>query len=223
MIDTLLSLIAPHLCLECRKIGTILCSHCAKNIVLESSNTCVQCEKLAKDGICYQCGSAMVFSKCWVVGQRRETLKVLVDVYKFGRTRAVSDTLADLLDKRLPILPADTVIVPIPTVAGHIRARGYDHCRLIAQGFAKRRQLIFTPLLERLGTTTQRGASRGDREQQARQAFIAKKQCDPSRPYLLIDDVITTGATVRWASRSLQEGGATTIWAAAVARQPLDD
>lgn len=64
----------------------------------------------------------------------------------------------------------------------------------------------------------QRGASRAQREQQAKTAFYANG-VTPGASYLLIDDITTTGATLRYASRALRDDGAAEVWVAVVAHQ----
>ena len=75
--------------------------------------------------------------------------------------------------------------------------------------------------MSRKTTTTQLGANRKERITQAKEAF--RSRAIPEQTvYLLIDDIATTGATLQYAAKSLQEAGAQTIWVAALARQPLD-
>lgn len=122
----------------------------------------------------------------------------------------------------LPELPAETVVVPIPTVRAHIRQRGYDHALLLARYIAQERNLACAQPLERRTATTQRGVDRKARRIQAEAAFRVSTGLQPDVPYLLIDDVVTTGATLRYGAKALKSAGATTVWAAAVARQPLN-
>jgi ComF family protein len=156
------------------------------------------------------------------VARRAAVLEKLINAYKFENAIAAHRFLGDLLLARLPDLPANVVIVPVPTINSHIRQRGYDHMRLIAKYVARRRGVRSASLLRRRTTTRQRDASRADRERQATEAYIVAGRIDPAVPYLIIDDVATTGATLRHAARVLREAGAETIWVAAVARQPLD-
>jgi len=146
----------------------------------------------------------------------------LIDGYKFGRAKAAIKAMADLLDSRLPALPLEAVLVPIPTIPQHIRQRGYDHSRLIAKILAKRRGLRVDPALVRHTSAVQRGAGRKQRISQAKRAFGCTRELSDKQIYILIDDVATTGATLSAAAEVLRRSGAKQVWAAAVARQPLD-
>jgi predicted amidophosphoribosyltransferase len=216
MIDTLISLTAPHLCYGCSKIGSLLCDNCKYDISDEPFLQCINCLALIKGESCDICQTP--YSWSWCVGERTTTLQYLIGGFKFQNVFAAHVPLAELLDRRIGMLPENTVIVPVPTAPAHIRGRGYDHTLLIAKAFAKKRHLKVKKVLRRVGTNKQRGANRTQRERQASTAFISG-QLDPSVPYLLIDDVVTTGATIKYAAKALQDGGATSIWVGIIARQ----
>ena len=222
MRDTLLQIIAPHYCSGCAKIGTVLCENCKYDIIDEPFSMCFSCGlNLANDtGICQKC--KVPYQRAWCVGQRQDILQRLIGNYKFNNARAAYLPLADLLDATLPVLPKSVHIVPIPTVPSHIRQRGYDHMHLIARQLAKRRQIAHTPVLERITTTKQRDANKSLRIKQAKAAFACTAPLDPDAIYLLVDDVVTTGATMKYATRALQSAGARSVWVASISRQPLD-
>lgn len=221
MIDILLSVIAPHICCGCGSSEGILCSSCKYDIVSEANSLCLQCQKpCGVRGICGQC--KVSYDRAWCVGERRGALHELIDAYKFNRARAAYTALGDLLLDVLPVLPPNVVVVPIPTISKHIRQRGYDHTLLIALYFAKKRHVPMKQLLVRQTTTSQRNSSAQVREQQAKQAFAVKGAIEPDAIYLLIDDIVTTGATLRHAARVLKQAGAQQVWVAALARQTLD-
>lgn len=214
-----MGVIAPHHCLGCDSIGTLLCRNCKYNIIDESYDGCICCGSIALNGLCVRCNVA--FSRGWCVGEREDVLRSLIDVYKFYRARAAGFVLADLLDATLPQLPSDIIVTSVPTVSNHIRVRGYDHAAVIAKQFAGIRNLQYSPVLVRATKDRQRGASRTQRYEQAKRAFLLVNSLDSSKTYLLIDDVVTTGASLVYASEAMQKAGAKDIWVAVVARQPL--
>lgn len=221
MIDTLLSSIAPHLCCSCGKIGAILCDNCKYNISDGGIHDCIICgDKYHVSNMCRDCSE--ITQRGWCVGQRTDTLRKLINDYKFENMKAAHKILANLLDSCVDHLPESTVVVPIPTVPAHIRQRGYDHTKLIARSFARCRGLQYQPILKRATNTRQRDATRSMRIAQARQAFMVPSALSPNRPYLLLDDIVTTGATLMYGAKALRMAGAEQVWVAAVARQPLD-
>lgn len=221
MIDTLLSVIAPHHCCGCGKVGTLLCDNCKYNIIDEHKSVCLVCKRpTGERGICTNC--RVPYQRAWHVGERTEALQRLIGVYKFSYARSAYRPLADVLLQAVAELPASTIVVPVPTVRGHVRERGYDHMALIADRFAKKRGLPMVQLLVHQSHTTQRHASATARNSQAKHAFAVRGVIDPTATYLLIDDVITTGATLRYTAKALKDAGATTVWVAVIAYQTLD-
>lgn len=223
MIDNILQIIAPHYCCGCKNIGSLLCSSCIYNITDEYTNTCINCGKLSNDGVCSNCRKKAAYQKGWCVGAREGALKELIDVYKFSYAKVANKPLASLLHQTLPMLPAETIVVPVPTIGKHIRQRGYDHAFLLAKTFANQRGLLLKPLLRRKTNTVQREAINAkERERQAKEAFKCTQKLNVDAPYLIVDDVITTGATIRAAAHCLKQAGAKKVFVATVTRQPLD-
>ena len=217
----LVNLLAPHYCCSCGEIGAVLCEHCKYDIIGEPYEACILCHNVAKptENLCNSCSTT--FLHAWVVGSRTDALKKAVDDYKFERIRAAYKLFAELFDATLPNLPPDVVIVPIPTIAKHVRVRGYDHMRLIARELARIRTLTYSPCLYRVTTTMQRGANRAVRREQATAAFTVRNIRKGAR-YLIVDDISTTGATVEYASRALLQAGAAEVWVAVLGTQPLE-
>lgn len=221
MFDALLSPLSPHLCCGCGEIGSILCDNCKYDITNEPFSSCIQCGVLVSQGNC--CGACRErYTDAWCVSERTGAIERLIDQYKFARVRAATLPLATLVAQTVGQLPPETVIVPIPTINRHIRQRGYDHMMLIARCLAKLRGWRVVSAVQRRTQTTQRGAAASERKTQAQRAFYVPVKCDPSLPYLVIDDVMTTGATVEAAVASLRAAGAERVYVAVIARQPLD-
>lgn len=220
MIDRLLATLAPHLCCGCGQTGSLLCESCKYDIIETPVLTCVLCNRSAVCDLCLVHRELIAGAFCG--GERRDALERLIDVYKFEYAQAAAVPLAEVLLARLPQLPADTVIVPIPTIAPHVRQRGYDHTLRLARVLARQRKYTVTSLLTRQTNTAQRDTTRAVRERQAKEAFCVRRTVDADRPYLLLDDVATTGATLRAAVEVLRAAGAKIIYVGVVARQPLD-
>ncbi len=222
MVESVLVKVAPHPCFGCGKIGTTLCPNCKYNITHEPFLGCVVCGNVSPEGICVEHDAPIC--KAWVVSERVTVLKRVIDAYKFEYVKAAAHALVDLLDATLPLLSANTVIVPIPTVSSHVRQRGYDHLEILARILAIRRGLPIAQLLTRSSVKTQHRLNKAERQQEASTAFhIAKSvSITPNTPLLILDDIITTGSTIRSAAQVLSEAGARTIFVAALAYQPLD-
>jgi len=221
MIDNLLSFVAPHLCCGCGKAGDLLCDNCKYNIISESKNVCLVCEKLCgTTGLCNTC--RVPYVRAWCVGQRRDVLQRLIGLYKFERAKSAYKELGDLLIQTISELPIDTIIVPVPTARSHVRERGYDHTVLLARYVARQRHLTFAQPLVRVTGTMQRHSSASERNKQAKVAFGVRGKILKNVPYVLIDDVVTTGATIKYAAQTLLDADVAQVWVAVIARQTLD-
>jgi ComF family protein len=145
-------------------------------------------------------------------------VKSLVGDYKYESIRESAKVMALLLDLRVAVLPGDTIVTAVPTIHSHIRRRGFDHAALLAREFSALRNIPYFPLLKRVHQQTQHDLKRTARLQAAKQAF-GVKNIPKRRPVLLIDDIMTTGATLEACVRLLQDGGVNEVYVAVVARQ----
>lgn len=220
MVEWILGYVAPHYCCSCGAIGTLLCESCKYDITSEPYASCLLCGQISPSSPCLKCRTDI--AQTWCGGERSGGLETLINRYKFDYAKAAYVPLGDILLAALPELPSNTVVVPIPTIRTHVRQRGYDHTFQIAHYIAKERHLLLEQVLLRRTNTVQRGASQKVRKKQAEEAFVIKASLDATVPYLLIDDVVTTGSTLRSAATTMKEAGASMVWAAAVSRQPLD-
>jgi len=220
MLSNLISLILPDYCCSCDEIGDILCVSCKYDIENEHTETCVMCGAPTQYGHCSHC--RLPYSRAWAVGEHRDSLERLVAVSKFGPSRRGCDAQAALLDSVLPQLPADTIIAPVPTIARHVRQRGFGHAERIARTLASRRSVRSEDLVVRTAQFVQHGANRKMRKQQAEQSYALKAPLHDDATYLLVDDVFTTGYTMQAVANLFAESGAHDVWVAVTSRQPLD-
>jgi predicted amidophosphoribosyltransferase len=100
--------------------------------------------------------------------------------------------------------------------------RGYDHIDIVCSEFAKQRGFTKRNVLKRKNNFVQHKATKNERKKQADKAFECNEVLDLNAPYLIIDDIVTTGSTIKAATRVLKGAGAKEVWVAAIARQPLN-
>jgi ComF family protein len=158
---------------------------------------------------------------CWT-GWHTGPLKALIATYKFQNVKSAAASLAQLLDQTLPPFMPGTRLVPIPTAPSHIRERGYDHALLIAKQLARLRDVRLDRVLARRGMATQHRLNRNGRLKAAKEAFELAGPINSVADYIIVDDVLTTGATMTQAALLLRGAGARSVHCAVVARQPLD-
>jgi predicted amidophosphoribosyltransferase len=115
------------------------------------------------------------------------------------------------------LLAPGVALVPVPTPAARRRRRGFDHAALLAAAIGERTGLPVAACLRRAGPAPrQAGARRADRLADGR-LRVAVAGPVP-RAAVLVDDVHTTGATLRACAGTLQENGASQVAALAYAR-----
>lgn len=141
---------------------------------------------------------------------------------KFGCDPGLGRFLGLLLERRLPPELQVDAVVPVPLAYRRLRERGYNQALELARPAAK----LLTSgrprheLLRRVRTTApQTGLSRDVRQSNLKGAFVAAPAAAGLR-VLLLDDVLTTGATLEAATLALLEAGAVSVFAAVCARTP---
>ena len=135
----------------------------------------------------------------------------LVLALKFRHRRVAAGVLAAAVVRRLPLHRFD-LVTWAPTSARRVRGRGYDQAELIARAVARQLRVPCRRLLYRAHSAPQAGKSR--RERLTGPAFRAR-QARPGLHVLVVDDVVTTGATLQAAAQALRGAGVSTITLAA--------
>lgn len=205
VVDTLLACFAPYSCLVCGRLGTMLCDDCIATTLPWYDLLCYRCSVPTKSkNICSICISSSSLKNVWISTPYKDTAKELISAMKFSRSLSVANIVAKRLDSTTPKLSKNTVITWIPTANTRVRIRGYDQARLIAHELARRRHLQCLETMQRIGSYRQVGSTRIDRFKHVQSSLtIYKPDRFKNRPILLIDDVLTTGATIDSAARLL--------------------
>ncbi len=161
-------------------------------------------------------------------GRMRDAIHALKYDGLQAAARGLGEKLAIAIASLHAIAPAEMLVVPVPLHRSRYRMRGFNQTRLLAEHALKslsrshaqwKLELSPRTLLRIRATNSQTGLSRRERRQNLRKAFaVDSATAVAGRDVLLVDDILTTGATVRAASRVLIEAGAKSVWVATLAR-----
>lgn len=221
LITGLLRLLAPYDCLSCNTEGKLLCDWCKIDAIPPVPPRCYLCRSQSLDfATCKRCRRKSLVKNVWVASEYDGIAKILIHKLKFERAMAAAEEIAELIKGGLPYLPPETIITFAPTATNRRRMRGYDQSELIAKRLAKLLGCPFKPLLLRQGQTRQVGANRIKRKEQLISAFRAYNLTSiKGSSILLVDDIVTTGATLEAAAQVLKQAKAKHITAAVFAQK----
>lgn len=141
--------------------------------------------------------------------------------YKFGGSAHYAEIYADFLTKCIDEndISCDS-ITWVPLSRAHLRRRGYDQARLLAEAVAKRKGLPCVPTLVKLHNTQTQSSLRSpaERKKNVSHAYaVSDPEAVRGKHLLLIDDIVTTGSTLAECGRMLLAAGARQVSAATVA------
>ena len=221
MLDGVIGALAPHVCVICGCEGSLVCAWCAPDALMTVPERCYRCSVVSgESAVCSKCRKHSPLQHVWVAGLYQGAAKDLVHALKFARAKAAAQIIGDLLHDAVPALPQGTVVTYIPTATSRVRLRGYDQAQLIARAFAGNRGLQVCTLLRRQGQTRQVGANRKHRlEQAAKNYAVSDMHAAKGAEILIIDDILTTGATLESAAKVLKAAGAKRLHAAVFAQK----
>ena len=152
------------------------------------------------------------------------TVRSALHAIKYGGEQRLAEALGAAIARRWARIGVGAdVVTHVPVHAGRARTRGYDQAQLIARAAARHLGMPYATLLTReRATIAQFDLDRGDRAANVSGAFVADPGRGPDpigRWVLLIDDVVTTGATLAACAEALERAGALGTSAITVARE----
>ncbi len=218
----------PPQCVGCGQRGARWCPACQQQVEpLPSAPLCARCgyplaTEQAECPICAHGPGQWAFDQArawaWYRGMTRRALLAL----KYGRNLALGETLARRVAAWARGLPwPKGCLVPVPLAPARLKARGYNQVALVARPLAWLLEMPYCPAaLTRRDGPSQVGMQWAQRWANVRRAFRAVARLVRGRVVWLVDDVMTTGATLHAAARALKQAGAHAVYALTWARVP---
>lgn len=206
----LLEYLLPQRCPGC---GTpadprrLLCRECRARIPRVSFALCARCLAAGREPV--GCGAHPGF-EVWPAWLYDERAAALVQALKFGARTDLAPDLAAEMARALPP-PSHDLVVAVPLHRVRRRERGYDQAALLAEALGVLRAVPRQPgaLERRRSTRAQTGLDAAGRRRNLRGAFAVTAPAElRGRRVLLVDDVVTTGATFEAALAALAAAGA---------------
>lgn len=228
----LLDLLFPKKCVGCNKTGAYFCSNCIQEIK-QTELVCPHCERIGFGGMTHPvCKRRYNLDGLWSLGVYQDPLKKAIQKLKYKFIIEMAEIIIDvtidywviyqpvLLEEIKKSRGSDWQVVPVPLHKKRQNWRGFNQSALIAQILAKKLDLKYSDCLIRTKNTQQQAKLASNmRHKNVKDAFaICPNYQLPASNYLLIDDVWTTGSTLKECCFVLKKNGAKKVWGLTLAR-----
>lgn len=231
MWQVLLNFLFPKRCVGCNNTGSYFCQNCILEIK-QTDLVCPFCERLSLGGLVHPiCQRRYGLDGLWSLGIYQGSLRKAIQKLKYRYLTEVADVLINitleywasnspiLLDKIKKNRGENWLIVPVPLYWKRQNWRGFNQSSLLAKALAKKTGLKYLEALKRVkNTKPQVGLEAYLRKQNIKGAFSPSITYTLDANILLIDDVWTTGSTLRECCYILKRAGAKQVWALTLAR-----
>jgi ComF family protein len=232
LLDPLLALVFPSRCPGCgappeRPMHGPLCSGCWQGLPRHRGRVC-DCGRPLAGAAGAACGSCRrrltPYASGASLGPYEGTLRTLIHDLKYRGRQRLAARLAEALLAEPAVrrlLAGEPVLVPVPLHPRKRRERGFNQAELLARELARRGAgpLVAGALVRRVDTPPQAGMSAAARRRNVARAFAVRQRARlAGRDVVLVDDVLTTGATAVACARALVAAGASGVRVLTVAR-----
>lgn len=226
--SALLDLLFPPRCVACHRAGALVCAACAQAVLPVGPVICARCGRPQSQPVarCEQCQqvTADPLSRVRIAALHASPLREMIHAFKYEQQPELAALLARYLVALMQTLPWSTTfpsvdgVVPVPLYSARHQERGYNQAELLASAFCASVQLPLCAawLVRQRSTPSQVGLTAVERRRNVEDAFIATHAVSGKR-LLLIDDLYTTGATMRACAQAALDAGAVAVYGLALA------
>jgi competence protein ComFC len=228
LIGGILELVYPPSCFVCHTMGTeVICDACLSTLIVPiPAPFCLRCGQLQLTTDCSKCKDYPdELIRCRAVGIHQGILSDLIHQLKYRDkpmlARPLSKLIVSFLQVRAEMMNnlSFDAIVPIPLHSVRERKRGYNQSVRLAIGVGEALSIpIANKAIARVRDTRQQvGMARSGRVKNLEGAFRSDPAVCRGKSFLLLDDVSTTGSTIREAAKELLASGAVKVYAITLA------
>ena len=219
LLESLIQIIAPSSCSICNKEGNLLCRECVKEHIPARKPACFWCNALTPKGqTCNRCRGKTSLAGATIPFRYDDIIRNQIYTLKYDGNREVARLFAQYLSES--IIPDKFDVVSfVPTTGTSQRKRGYNQAQCIAMEVSRITGLRLVNTLLRKSHIDQIGLNRAQRLSAVEDNFLPTSHNISGKKILLVDDVITTGATIDECAKTLKQSGAKHVWALAIAKK----
>jgi ComF family protein len=213
----LVDLLLPPACAGCGRFGHVVCEHCVTAFRAAATPD----DRFVASDPGMIVGEALELAIAAFVHEG--TLRRALQRLKYGGSGRIAVPLAAASAPALEALTGmcgPLPLVPVPVHAARQRQRGYNQAALLARALATEAGLPVSDILERRKSTArQHGLGKAARLHNLRGAFALREGARTPPRVILVDDILTTSATLEACARVLRDAGAASVYGFAIARE----
>jgi ComF family protein len=226
---SLIDLLFPKTCLGCGYLGGYICLACRQKLRLIEEDCCLYCQKPSLFGLTHpSCSTRLTIDGCLSLFYYEGLMKKIIKNIKY---QLVTEVFNELFITAAPFVinklgPYKKLVngfelQPIPLHHHRLGERGFNQAQIIGEFFGKILALPLADFLERKKPTRPLAQLKGRKQRclKIRGAFVIKDKNDIlGKKIILVDDVVTSGSTIKEAGRVFKKNGAARVLVTTMAK-----